>query len=164
MTQNPNESRDGPPEPEDRAEPDGHTISPLPGELGVPNVAAGPQTSTSKKGLLAVALLVGSLIAVLAVTVQRFSAGVQPSAQAESKLVRDRPTAATSEPRRLEMPPAPTASRSPATAWARWQRWRPSRRRRPGSAPWRCWASRRRCRFIPIWWRPPAPAVRPPPS
>jgi type IV secretion system protein VirB10 len=70
----------------------------------------------SKKGLLAVALLVGSLVAVAAVTIQRFSASGKKADEAESKLVRDRPTAATAEPRRLEMPPASTASAAVATA------------------------------------------------
>ena len=34
---------------------DGNTISPLPGEPGIPNVAARQRVSMSKKGLLAVA-------------------------------------------------------------------------------------------------------------
>ena len=70
----------------------------------------------SKKGLLAVALLIGSLVAVAAVSIQRFAASGKKADEAESKLVRDKPTAATAEPRRLEMPPAPTASAAVATA------------------------------------------------
>ena len=89
---------------------DGNTISPLPGEPGIPNVAARQRVSMSKKGLLAVALLIGSMVAVAAYTVQRASASGKKADEAESKLVKDKPTAATSEPRRLEMPPAPTAS------------------------------------------------------
>ena len=95
---------------------DGNTISPLPGEPGIPNVAARQRISMSKKGLLAVALLIGSLVAVAAFTIQRFSASGKKADEAESKLVKDKPTAATSEPRRLEMPPAPTASAAVATA------------------------------------------------
>ncbi|MBN9202992.1 type IV secretion system protein VirB10 [Methylibium petroleiphilum] len=94
---------------------DGNTISPLPGEPGIPNVAARQRISMSKKGLLAVLLLIGSLVAVAAFTIQRFSASGK-KADEESKLVKDKPTAATSEPRRLEMPPAPTASAAVATA------------------------------------------------
>jgi type IV secretion system protein VirB10 len=94
---------------------DGNTISPLPGEPGIPNVAARQRISMSKKGLLAVLLLIGSLVAVAAFTIQRFSASGK-KADEESKLVKDKPTAATSEPRRLEMPPAPTASAAAATA------------------------------------------------
>lgn len=95
---------------------DGNTISPLPGEPGIPNVAVRQRVSMSKKGLLAVALLIGSMVAVAAYTVQRVSAGGKKADEAESKLVKDKPTAATSEPRRIEMPPAPTASAAMATA------------------------------------------------
>ena len=91
-------------------EADANTISPLPGEPGIPNVAARQRVALSKKGLLAVALLIGSLVAVLAFTIQRVSAGGKKADDAESKLVRDKPTAATAEPRKLEMPPAPVAS------------------------------------------------------
>lgn len=95
---------------------DGNAISPLPGEPGIPNVAARQRVSMSKKGLLAVALLIGSMVAVAVYTVQRVSASGKKADEAESKLVKDKPTAATSEPRRLEMPPAPTASAAVATA------------------------------------------------
>lgn len=95
---------------------DGNSISPLPGEPGIPNVAARQRVSMSKKGLLAVALLIGSMVVVAAYTVQRVSASGKKADEAESKLVKDKPTAATSEPRRLEMPPAPTASAAVATA------------------------------------------------
>ncbi|MCC7098132.1 MAG: type IV secretion system protein VirB10 [Rubrivivax sp.] len=95
---------------------DGNTISPLPGEPGIPNVATRQRISMSKKGLLAVALLIGSMVAVAAYTVQRVSASGKKADEAESKLVKDKPTAATSEPRRLEIPPAPTASATVATA------------------------------------------------
>jgi type IV secretion system protein VirB10 len=94
---------------------DSNTISPLPGEPGIPNVAARQRISMSKKGLLAVLLLIGSLVAVAAFTIQRFSASGK-KADEESKLVKDKPTAATSEPRRLEMPPVPTASTAVAAA------------------------------------------------
>lgn len=95
---------------------DDNSISPLPGEPGIPNVAARQRASMSKKGLLAVALLIGSMVAVAAYTVQRVSASGKKADEAESKLVKDKPTAATSEPRRLEMPPAPSASAAVATA------------------------------------------------
>lgn len=90
-------------------ESDADAISPLPGEPGIPNVAERPRIALSKKGLLAVALLIGSLIAVLAFTIQRVSASGKKADDAESKLVRDKPAAATAEPRKLEMPP-PAAS------------------------------------------------------
>ncbi len=113
MTQDP---RDHEPSLGAEAAADGNTISPLPGEPGIPNVAARQRVSMSKKGLLAVALLIGSMVAVAAYTVQRVSASGKKADEAESKLVKDKPTAATSEPRRLEMPPAPTASAAVATA------------------------------------------------
>jgi type IV secretion system protein VirB10 len=116
MTHDPNDPRDRDPNLGAEPEPDGNAISPLPGEAGIPNVAARQRISMSKKGLLAVALLVGSLVAVAAVTIQRFSSSGKKADEAESKLVRDKPTAATAEPRRLEMPPAPSASAAVAAA------------------------------------------------
>ena len=113
MTQDP---RDHEPSLGADATADVNTISPLPGEPGIPNVAARQRVSMSKKGLLAVALLIGSMVAVAAYTVQRVSASGKKADEAESKLVKDKPTAATSEPRRLEMPPASTASAAVATA------------------------------------------------
>jgi type IV secretion system protein VirB10 len=115
MTQDPRDPRDGDPDLGAETATDGNTISPLPGEPGIPNVAARQRISMSRKGLLAVFLLIGSLVAVAAFTIQRFSASGK-KADEESKLVKDKPTAATSEPRRREMPPAPTASAAVATA------------------------------------------------
>ena len=116
MTHEPAEPRDHGPNLSAGAETDGNTLSPLPGEPGIPNVEVRQRMSVSRKGLLAVALLVGSLIAVAALTIQRLSSSGRLSAEAESKLVRDKPTAATSEPRRLDMSPAPPASAAVATA------------------------------------------------
>jgi type IV secretion system protein VirB10 len=96
-------------------EADGNTISPLPGEPGIPNVATRQRMAVSTKGLLAVVLLIGSLVAVAAFAIQRFSASGKSAYAAESKLVKDKPTAATSEPRKLDMPPTPTASAAVAT-------------------------------------------------
>jgi type IV secretion system protein VirB10 len=115
MTHDPTDPRDREPSLGADAAADGNAISPLPGEHGIPNVAARQRISMSKKGLLAVALLIGSLVAVAAFTVQRVSASGKKADEAESQLVKDKPTAATSEPRRLEMPPAPTASAAVAT-------------------------------------------------
>ena len=89
---------------------DANSISPLPGEPGIPNVAVRPRGSMSKKGLLAVGLLILSLVAVSAFSIQRFSSSGKKADDSESKRVSDRPTAATAEPRKLEMPPPPTAS------------------------------------------------------
>jgi type IV secretion system protein VirB10 len=95
-----------------------NSIAPLPGEPGIPNVAARQRISMSKKGLLAVTLLIASLVAMAALAIQRVSASGKKGEEAQSKLVRDKPTAATSEPRKLEMPPAPTPAPSPAASAA----------------------------------------------
>ena len=92
------------------ADPDGNSITPLTGEPGIPNVAERPRGSMSKKGLLAVGLLILSLVAVSAFSIQRFSSSGKKADDAESKRVSDRPTAATAEPRKLEMPSPPPAS------------------------------------------------------
>jgi type IV secretion system protein VirB10 len=101
------------------AVPDGNAISPLPGEAGIPTVAARPSGTMSKKGLLAVGLLMLSLVAVSAFSIQRFTASGKKADDGESKRVSDRPSAATTDPRRLEMPapasaPVTTAPRIPA--------------------------------------------------
>lgn len=95
------------------AVPDGNAISPLPGEAGIPDVAARHRGAMSTKGLLAVGLLMLSLVAVSAFSIQRFTASGKKAEDGESKRVSDRPSAATAEPRRLDMPvpvSAPTAS------------------------------------------------------
>lgn len=91
------------------AEQDGNIISPLPGELGIPDVAAAQRTSISKKGLFALVLLLGGLIGVAAVGIQRFSASGKKSDAAESARAGDKPSAATAEPRKLDMPQAASA-------------------------------------------------------
>jgi type IV secretion system protein VirB10 len=105
-----NENADKP-----RREPDDtNSISPLPGEAGIPNVAERQRISVSRKGLLAVGLLVLSLLLVAAFAIQRFAASAKKADDAESKRVSDRPTAATAEPRRLEIP-LPTAASAAVT-------------------------------------------------
>ena len=64
---------------------DANTIAPLPGEAGIPNVAERQRIALSKKGLLAVGLLVLSLVVVAAFTIQRFSAsGKKPTTPSPS--------------------------------------------------------------------------------
>ena len=116
MTHDPNEPRDREPNVGPEPEADGNTISPLPGEPGIPNVATRQRMAVSTKGLLAVVLFIGSLVAVAAFAIQRFSASGKSADEAASKLVKDKPTAATSEPRKLEMPPAPAATAAVTTA------------------------------------------------
>lgn len=97
-------------------ETDDSTIAPLPGEPGIPDVAARQRASMSRKGLLAVVLLIGSLIAVAAFSIQRAASGGKKADEAGSKLLRDKPTAATAEPRRLEIPLTPSANSPGVTA------------------------------------------------
>ena len=96
--------------PDAGAEHDGNTIAPLPGEPGIPNVAERSRGSVSKKGLLAVGLLILSLVAVSAFSIQRFASSGKKADDGESKRVGDRPTAATADPRRLDMTAAPASS------------------------------------------------------
>jgi type IV secretion system protein VirB10 len=106
------------PAPDQRPEGDGNAIAPLPGEAGIPNVAERQRISVSKKGLLAVVLLITTLVVVAGFTIQRFSASGKKDEDAASKLVSNRPTAATAEPRRLEVPVpliATAAASAPAT-------------------------------------------------
>jgi type IV secretion system protein VirB10 len=92
-------------------------IAPLPGEAGIPNVAEPQRLSISKKGLLAVGLLIASLVVVAAFTIHRFSASGNKAGDAQSKLAGNRPSAATAEPRRLEVPlPTAAASTPPAAS------------------------------------------------
>jgi type IV secretion system protein VirB10 len=100
---------------ENRPDEDPNSIAPLPGEAGIPNVAERQRLSVSKKGLLALGLFVLTLIVIAAFTIQKFAAsGKKPDE--ESKRVSDRPTAATAEPRRLEMPVIATAAASSPAA------------------------------------------------
>jgi type IV secretion system protein VirB10 len=100
---------------ENRPDEDPNAIAPLPGEAGIPNVAQRQRLAVSKKGLLALGLFVLTLIVIAGFTIQKFAAsGKKPDE--ESKRVSDRPTAATAEPRRLDMPMIATAAASSPTA------------------------------------------------
>ncbi|MBA4343283.1 MAG: type IV secretion system protein VirB10 [Methylibium sp.] len=92
--------------------PEGDKLSPLPGEPGIPKVAAPQPVAMSRKGLLAVALLVVSLIMVSAFSIQRTATNGKQAD--DSKQLRDKPTAASAEPRKLEIPEQPSAPRIPA--------------------------------------------------
>lgn len=90
----------------------------LPGEAGIPNIEQRARQPTSKKGLLAVGLLVLSIIAVAAFGIARFSGTGRKADDAEAKLTSNRPAAATAEPRKLEVPVSRAASAAAATASA----------------------------------------------
>ena len=85
-------------------------MSPLPGEPGIPDIAAPSRPPLSKKALLAAALFTGSLIAVVVGSIQHVAAGGRKSEGSASALTRDKPAAAAPNLRRLDMPTLPTAS------------------------------------------------------
>lgn len=100
-------------EAEDVSGPDSSAISPLPGEPGIPDVASRQGHTLSKKGLLAVALLLTSLTAVLGFTIQRATTSGKRNDAGAPTQVRDKPSAATTEPRKLDMTSEPAASAAP---------------------------------------------------
>ena len=92
------------PDPDDAAnEQPGNGLTPLPGEPGIPDVAKASAGSVSKKGLLAVVLLALSLVAVSAISIQRFVASGKKAEDMDSKRAGDRPAAATTDARKLDM-------------------------------------------------------------
>jgi len=95
-------------EPEGRPEPGDNTLSPLAGEHGRPRFDLPPKSTVSKKGLLAVGLLTGGLVAISAGGIHRFASG--PKSTDDRKLARSKPAAASTEPRKLEMPTASAAA------------------------------------------------------
>ena len=113
--------RDLPPRPDggapDEPQEDGGTMQPLPGEAGIPDVAAPPRPPMSGKGLLAAALFLLTLVALVGFSIARFAASGRQADDADAKLAGGRPSAATAEARKLDMtpPPAPKPSAPAAT-------------------------------------------------
>jgi type IV secretion system protein VirB10 len=125
LTMNAPSDRDPPPRPDggapDEPQPDGGTMQPLPGEAGIPDVAAPPRPPMSRKGLLAAALFLLTLVALVGFSIARFAASGRKADDVDAKLAGGRPSAATAEARRLDMTPpsapkpsAPAATRIPA--------------------------------------------------
>lgn len=122
------------------ADRDDNTISPLPGEDGIPNIATRRRLSISKKGVVAVLLLTGGIVTVAAFSIHRFGTGGRRSENQEMALARNKPAAASAEPRRLEMPapapsPSPSAPRIPAFLPGANDAAEPIGVRRTGAAP-----------------------------
>jgi len=92
-----------------------HERAALEGEPGIPDVGQPPRVQVSRKAVVTVALLVLSLIAVSAISIQRLI-GAKKSEDADSKRVSDRPAAASTEPKRLDLalPAASPTSAAPA--------------------------------------------------
>ncbi len=96
-------------EPADGADnPDGNTITPLRGEPGIPRVTAARSVNWSRKGALGVVMMVMTLVLFAGFAFNRYFTGGPPVDQ-NSKLTRDRPSAASAGTRTLDMaaPPAP---------------------------------------------------------
>ena len=91
---------------------DGTALHALDGEPGIPHIADKTRTPWSKKGLFAIVLLTGSLVAVSALSIQRFAATGKKTDE-DAKLTRDRPAAATTEPRKLDMAMVAQAKAAP---------------------------------------------------
>jgi type IV secretion system protein VirB10 len=100
----------------DRGSGTGSGIDALPGEPGIPSVAQRRRGPMSRKGLRAGGLLILALVAVTAFGIQRFAASGKKSDEDEAKLASQRPTSATSDPRRLDLfLPTPAPASAPAT-------------------------------------------------
>ena len=91
---------------------DGNTITPLPGEPGIPQVTAARSVNWSRKGALGLGMMVLTLVLFAGFAINRyFTSG--PAADEDAKLVRDKPSAASAGTRALDMT-APPAPRVPA--------------------------------------------------
>jgi type IV secretion system protein VirB10 len=89
----------------------------LQGEPGIPNVAQARPIMVSKRRLLAVAVVIVAIVAWMTHAVeQRLGGGKKPE-DVESKHAADRPAAASTDPRRLDMP-APTVAAAASAAAA----------------------------------------------
>jgi type IV secretion system protein VirB10 len=92
-----------------------HTLSPLPGEAGIPNVAASKQSALPTKRQLAVGLLVASALTICALAVHRAVGHRSAAGSADAQPGRNRPAAASAEPRKLDMASAPAPAASVST-------------------------------------------------
>lgn len=122
MNDQPDSSANPAPQGADGAAPatrvDAEALEPLQGEPGIPDIGTKVRQPMSKKGLLAVALLLVSVAAVLAFWIAQFAASGKKADDEDSKRVGNRPMAATAEPRRLDMTlaaPVVKASAAPST-------------------------------------------------
>jgi type IV secretion system protein VirB10 len=85
---------------------DGNTITPLPGEPGIPRVTAARSVNWSRKGALGVIMMVLTLVLFAGFAFNQYFTGGPPVDQ-DSKLARDRPSAASAGTRTLDMAIAP---------------------------------------------------------
>lgn len=86
---------------------DANAIAPLEGEAGIPSVTQARASNLSWKGIVAVTLLLLSIVAAGTLTIHRALSSDKPPGDAESKIAANRPAAAATEPRKLDMTPVP---------------------------------------------------------
>ncbi len=94
-------------------------IEPLPGEAGIPDVAAQARAQRSRKGQIAFAMLVLSIAVVSAMALQRSFSTDKLDERKETKPNRDRPAATVNAPRQLDLaglPPVPGAASATSAA------------------------------------------------
>lgn len=113
----------------------GGDFSPLPGEAGIPNVAAASRPSVDKKGLLAVACVVITLLTFGVATVRNVFRA-DPAAEPGARLSANRPSAAAGGTRKLDFAQAPASQpqRIPALIPTDEERAEPIGVRRSGQA------------------------------
>jgi len=93
---------------------DANAITPLEGEAGIPSVTQARASNVSWKGIAAVSLLVLTLLTAGGFGLHRVLSNQKSVADADTRLLAARPTAAAAEPRKLDMTPAPAAASAPA--------------------------------------------------
>ncbi|HAX21047.1 MAG TPA: type IV secretion system protein VirB10 [Hydrogenophaga sp.] len=90
------------------AEPsDGNTITPLPGEPGIPQVTEARSSNWSRKGALGLGMMVLTLVLFAGFAINRYLTSGS-AADEDSKMVRDKPSAASAGTRALDMTAPPT--------------------------------------------------------
>lgn len=85
----------------------------------IPDVSAPRRQPVSRKALLAMVLLAGSLVAVSGMALHRLSLGFAKASNDDGKLGSDRPAAASAEPRRLDLSDAAASSTGSASGISR---------------------------------------------
>jgi type IV secretion system protein VirB10 len=95
-----------------------NTVAALEGEPGIPSVTQPKAVSVSWKGVLAVALFAMTLIAVTAVSLNRAFSNPKGEDEASAKQAGQRPAAAATQPRKLDLtqPAARVSAPAPASA------------------------------------------------
>ncbi|MFM2056477.1 MAG: type secretory pathway, VirB10 component [Pseudomonadota bacterium] len=89
---------------------DGEALTALPGEAGIPSVTQARSRALDLKALLAVGLMLASLAAVSGLWIHRALQGNDKDADDVGKRVAERPMAAATVPRKLDMAPATASS------------------------------------------------------